>query len=208
MREVMISTIGGVRASTGLILFLLFSHAVPAQEHPSFLLKKGTWDISPWIAAATGEENRNSFSEAQIWSAGVFVGRVLTGAIGGNWLRGNLEYGVNLVPVFLTTKTQRVYGGGIEPVVLRWISNHHIGRAEPYIELAGGAVRTTANLPVGDTSAFNFTARGGGGIHIFSQGRQSLDLACHWYHISNANLGVRNPEFNGVQITIAYHWFR
>jgi lipid A 3-O-deacylase len=93
-------------------------------------------------------------------------------------------------------------------VVLRWISNHHFGRIGPYIELAGGAIRTTANLPAGDTSAFNFTARGGGGIHIFVNSRRSLDLACHWYHISNANLGVRNPEFNGVQITIGYHWFK
>jgi hypothetical protein len=201
----MISVVRRMRVSIGLTLLLLFSHTVPAQEHPTSLLEKGTWDISPWIAAATGEENRNSFGEAQVWSAGVFLGRVMSG---GNWLRGNLEYGFNLVPLFVTSKTEHVYGGGIEPVVLRWISNRHFGRIAPYIELAGGAIRTTANLPVGDTSAFNFTARGGGGIHIFGKRRRSLDLACHWYHISNANLGVRNPEFNGVQITIGYHWFK
>src|SRR5439155_26951294 len=52
-----------------LALLLLLPYAVPAQEHPPRLLEKGSWDIGVWIAGATGEENRNSFTEAQIWSA-------------------------------------------------------------------------------------------------------------------------------------------
>jgi hypothetical protein len=50
------------------------------------------WDISIWAAGATGEENTNSFSEAQIFSAGIFVGKVLTYEIGSSWRRGRLEY--------------------------------------------------------------------------------------------------------------------
>jgi len=191
-----------------LALLLLLPYAVPAQEHPPRLLEKGSWDIGVWIAGATGEENRNSFTEAQIWSAGVFVGKVVTGEVGTSWLRGNLEYGFNLVPIFVTSKTERVYGGGFEPVVVRWISNHQFGRVAPYIELVGGTLFTTSNLPPGDTSSLNFTARGGGGIHIFTKRRRSMDLACRWFHVSNANLGVRNPEFNDVQITLGYHWFK
>ena len=93
----------------------------------------------------------------------MFVGKVVTGEVGTSWLRGNLEYGFNLVPIFVTSKTERVYGGGFEPVVVRWISNHQFGRVAPYIELAGGTLFTTSNLPPGDTSSLNFTARGGGG---------------------------------------------
>jgi len=191
-----------------LALLLLLPYAVPAQEHPPRLLEKGSWDIGVWIAGATGEENRNSFTEAQIWSAGVFVGKVVTGEVGTSWLRGNLEYGFNLVPIFVTSETERVYGGGFEPVVVRWTSNHQFGRVVPYIELAGGTLFTTSNLPPGDTSSLNFTARGGGGIHMFTKRRRSMDLACRWFHVSNANLGARNPEFNGVQITLGYHWFK
>ena len=124
------------------------------------------------------------------------------------WRGGNLEYGFNLIPVFATSGNQSVKGGGFEPVVLRWNSASHIGRAVPYIELAGGGVFTTSNLPAGDTSSFNFTAKGGGGVYIFTKERQSLDIGCRWWHISNANLGVRNPEFNGVQVTLGYHWFK
>jgi hypothetical protein len=78
----------------------------------------------------------------------------------------------------------------------------------PYIELAGGAVFTTSNLPPGDTSSFNFTTRGGGGIQIFSRDRRSWDVGLHYFHVSNANLADKNPEFNGVQISLGYHWFR
>jgi len=190
-------------------LSLLLLTCVPAaQEHPSPVGQKGSWDISIWVAGATGEENRNSFTEAQIWTLGVFAGKVITDEIGSGWRGGNLEYGFDLVPVFVQSRPERSYGGGLDPVVLRWNSRLRAGAVVPYIELAGGAVLTNSNLPPGKTSSFNFTARGGGGIQIFTKNRQSLDVGCRYYHVSNANLGVQNPEFNGVQITLGYHWFK
>jgi len=166
------------------------------------------WDLGIWVAGETGEEIRNDFSEAQILTAGVFAGKVLTGEIGRGWRRGRFEYGVSVFPIFRQFRPQRIYGGGLEPVILRWNSSLRVGRVAPYIELAGGAVRTNTNLPVGNTSDFNFTARGGGGIRIFTRGKQWADVGCRWSHISNANLGVKNPEFNGVQVSVGYHWSR
>jgi lipid A 3-O-deacylase len=179
-----------------------------AQQDVPHVGQNGKWDFGIWVTGATGEENRNSFTEAQIWTAGAFIGRTITGEIGKGWRGGNLEYGFDLTPVFLQSRPGRLYGGGLEPVVFRWNSSLHAGRLAPYIELAGGGVLTNSNLPHGDTSNFNFTTRGGGGIHIFTKGRQSLDIGCGYYHVSNANLGRRNPEFNGVQITLGYHWFK
>jgi len=122
------------------------------------------------------------------------------------------EFGINLTPLVTTAKTQKVHGGGFEPIVLHWYSSHNFGRATPYLEVAGGAVFTDANLPPGNTSSLNFTARAGGGFQIFIRSRQSLDLGCGWMHASNANLGVRNPEFNGefngIRVTVGYHWFK
>jgi hypothetical protein len=190
-------------------LSLLFlTYAAPAQEFLPPTGHNGSWDISVWIAGATGEENRNSLTEAQIWTAGVFIGKVITSEIGSGWRRGSLEYGFDLIPVFVTSRSQTVYGGGFDPLVLRWNSSHHTGRVVPYIELVGGAVLTNSNLPPGDTSSFNFTAKGGGGIQIFTKNRQSLDVGLRWWHISNANLALRNPEFNGVQVRLGYHWFK
>jgi hypothetical protein len=166
------------------------------------------WDFSVFAAGETGEENTNSFAEAQILTAGFFVGKVLTDEIGHGWRRGRLEYGFDLIPLFRQFRPQAIYGGGFEPVILRWNSSLHAGHVAPYIELAGGAVRTNTNLPAGNTSDFNFTARGGGGIEIFGKPRHSFEVGCRWSHISNANLGVRNTEFNGIQVSLGYHWFR
>lgn len=191
--------------ATQLLLLLLFLYSAHSQARSDL---HRDWDLSVWAAGATGEEHLNSFSEAQIFSAGIFVGKILTGELGSGWRRGRFEYGVAAIPVFRQARPQAIYGGAFEPMILRWNSSLQSSRISPYIELAGGAVRTNTNFPSGDTSNFNFTARGGGGIQIFTRPRQSLDIACRWSHISNANLGVRNPEFNGIQISVGYHWFK
>lgn len=189
------------------LVLVACSLGAKAQETPAS--EQGAkWDFGIWISGATGEENTNSFSEAQVWSAGLMAGRKLTGELGSGWRRGTLEYGFNVIPVFSTISGHKLYGGGFDPIVLRWNSSAHAGRTSPYIELAGGGLFTNGNLPAGDTSGFNFTAKAGGGVHIYTDRQRSLDLGCQWLHISNANLGTRNPEFNGIQLSLGYHWYR
>jgi hypothetical protein len=187
------------------LFFLICSARAQSQLPPE---QRGTWDMGVVVTGATGEETTNSFTQAHIWTAGAFFGKVLTRELGHSWRRGSLEYGFDLLPVFAQTKIQNVHGGAFDPVIFRWNFRHHTARVLPYIELAGGAVVTPVNLPPGNTSSFNFTARGGGGTHIFTRKRESVDVGCRWSHISNANLGVRNTEFNGIQVSLAYHWFK
>jgi hypothetical protein len=190
-----------------LIPFLFTATFARAQNFPPSN-QKGTWDLNVWTAGETGEEITNSFTEAQIWSAGFFLGRVLTDEHGSKWLRGNFEYAFGLTPVFETYGNQHIHGWGFDPLILRWNLALHTNRLSPYIELAGGGLSTTANLPPDNSSSFNFTPRGGAGIYIRTRKRQALDVACRWSHISNANLGVQNPEFNGIQVSLGYHWFK
>ena len=195
-----------IRQILGLVI-LCAACPVYAQNSPP-PPQKENWDLSVWVAAETGEETTNSFSESQIWSGGIFVGRMITGERLNSWRRGRLEYAADFMPVFETYGNQHVHGYGFEPVIFRWNSALHTTRISPYIELAGGGVSTNANLPPGNTSSFNFTAKGGGGIYLRTRPRQSFDVGLHWSHISNANLGVDNFEFNGVQLSLAYHWFK
>jgi hypothetical protein len=164
------------------------------------------WDLGAWVAADTGEEIANSFAESQILSAGVFVGRTFHQA-GDGWWRGNLEYAFSVSPMF-QLRPRRLHGLAFEPIILRWNSTHRLAFLAPYIELAGGAVRTNINLPAGNTSDFNFMASGGAGFYLPSGGKRAWDIGANWKHISNANLGVQNPEFNGIQVRVAYHWHR
>ena len=180
-----------------------FAHA---QSNPEF--QERAWDLSIWVSGATGEENANSFSEAQIFAAGVFVGHQLTGEIGHGWSRGRFEYAADFLPVFVQSTPHRISGTAFDPIILRWNSSLHRGRVSPFLELGGGGLHTHVNFPEGSTSTFNFTARVGGGILIAMRDAQALEITCRWWHISNANLGVQNPEFNGIQVSVGWHWFK
>jgi len=195
------------------LILLLATADAPAQESPGAMpagaMPAGAnWDIGVWAAGATGEENTNSFAEAQILTAGFTLGHSLTGEIGRGWWRGGLEYLLDISPLFRTYGNQRIHGTAFDPLILRWNSSVQRGRVTPFIELGGGAAATPVNLPPGNTSSFNFMARGGGGVHLFTRKQQSLDFGFGWWHISNANLGKRNPEFNGLQLVVGYHWFK
>jgi hypothetical protein len=195
-----------LKLSGCLAAFMLCASAALSQS-PG-LDQKGKWDLSVWTGAETGEETTNSFAQAQIWLAGVAVGRNLIDLGGRGWRSGSFEYGFDFVPLFETYGNQRTHGVGIDPVILRWNSALHTTHLAPYIELSGGAVITPVNLPPGRTSSFNFTAKGGGGIYLLSRSHQAFDVGLHWSHISNANLGADNTEFNGILLTLAYHWYR
>ena len=191
---------------TGAVLLLLLSVSWAQSDYPQE--RNQPWDISAWVAGATGQENSHSYTQTQILSGGVFVGRPVTGDIGGGWLRGNLEYGFSVGPLFVQFAPVRTYGGGFEPVVLRWNSGVRRGRLAPFIEVGGGGLFSNKNLPPVNSSQVNFTARAGAGVQILTQRHRAVDIGCRWSHISNANLGTQNPGFNGVQVSLAYHWFR
>ncbi len=191
-----------------LYLAFLFIGCHAVSQNPPLDIHTREWDFGILLSGETGEEITNSFAESQIWSAGVFAGRMITDDCGNAWRRGRLEYAFDVIPIFETYGNQRTHGFGFDPVILRWNSALHASRVSPYIELSGGTVITPVNLPPGNTSSFNFMAKGGGGVYLRTRARQAFDIGVRWSHISNANLGVDNPEFNGVQLSIAYHWFK
>lgn len=197
-----------LKPHASLTAIFIFCSSVAFSQNLRIENQKAKWDLSVWTGGETGEETTNSFAQAQIWLAGVALGRNITNIPGTGWRSGWFEYGFDFVPVFETYGNQRTHGIGIDPVILRWSSALHTSHLAPYIELSGGAVITPVNLPPGRTSSFNFTAKGGGGIYLLSRSRQALDVGLHWSHISNANLGADNTEFNGILLTLAYHWYR
>ena len=189
----------------GLIL-LVTAFRIQAQTPPGD--EKGHWTLSLWAAAETGEENTNSFAESQIWSAGAGAGRVLTHERGSGWRRGSLEYAFDVVPVFRSYGNQHVYGGGFDPVMFRWNSSKRWFGFSPYIGGSGGVLLTSSDLPPGKTSSINAMAKAGGGVYVNTRKKQVLDIGVCWSHISNANTGPRNPEFNGIQVSIGYRWIK
>jgi hypothetical protein len=100
----------------------------------------------------------------------------MTGEAGSGWPRGRLEFGFDVAPLFVQFAPRRIHGVEFDPIILTWNSSLRRGRVAPYIELGGGAVGTPSNFPVGDTSNFNFIARGGGGILISTKRAQAFEI--------------------------------
>jgi len=141
-------------------------------------------------------------------SALVSVARTIARSPGSGWGSGSLEYQFSLAPLFVQFRPKNRHGIAFEPIGFRWNSNHTLGGMTPYIELGGGGVHTNLNIPPGNTSSFNFTAKGGGGVYLHRTAKHALDMGVRWSHLSNAYLGVDNPAFNGIEFRVAYHWFR
>jgi Lipid A 3-O-deacylase (PagL) len=190
------------------LALLFLACATPAKAQAKSRHERGPWDISFWTAGATGAAIGNSFTREQVWTGGVFLGRTIRRGVGTGWHQFDLEYGVNLVPLFIYWGDATIRGGGFEPFVLRFSSTHTVRGATPFIEFGGGAMFTARNLPPDDTSTFNFTARAGGGVYLGRGNRKPWEVALHWYHISNGELAPYNPQFNSLQLSVAYHWYR
>jgi lipid A 3-O-deacylase len=135
-----------------------------------------------------------------VFNAGFRFGWVITGEHLPGFLRGNFEYAVDAVPVFLIFQpANTAYGAGFDPFALKWNFHRH-GRISPYLELTGGALFTNHNVPTG-TNTVNFMDQAGLGMHILGP-RHNVSLELRYMHISNAGLAVPNPGINTVQVRL------
>ncbi len=198
-----------VRVAACLFCLTLWLPPITAAQQPPRWPEDGKWDIGVWGSGAVGYEHIHSFWDGQVWSAGISVARVITGEIGPSWFRGNLEYGWNFVPVWVTSKPQNVFGAGFDPIVLHYNFEQH-RKVASYLEYIGGGLFTTSDFPPGKTSTFNFSFKAGPGVRISTGHLRSVDISLQFCHYSNATLGTRNPSLNGMQLVLGYHyhWFK
>ncbi len=197
-----------VRAAFLIVLLLLAVSGIAcAQNSASFSGNDELWEFGLWGGEAFGKTLGQAFGETQITMAGFHAGRVVHESALGSGHRRNLEYTIEVQPLFLVMRPQSAYGGGFSPVGLKWnFAPRDGGRYRLYIELNGGAMFTQKNVPPGNTDTFNFTASGGSGVMIALGGNRALSLALRYWHLSNASLGNSNPAFNTVQFVVGFHW--
>jgi len=130
---------------------MTFEESLPATS-----LHKGAWDFGVW--AQGGHSVSGGISKTAVFDAGLRLGKVLTGQHGSGWLRGNLEYAGDLVPIYVVSgPVNTAYGVAINPFVMKW--NFTGGKTlAPYMELGGGVLFTNTEVPF-RTSNINFTPR-------------------------------------------------
>jgi hypothetical protein len=182
------------------LLLTIFSSVLlaPAEDRP----EEGGHELQVWTGG--GHSIFGGTRKTGIWNAGVRYGWILTAPRGPGFLNGRLEYAVEAVPAFVVFQpANTAYGVGVNPVVFKWILASR-GRVAPYVELNGGVLFTTHEVP-SRTSNINFTPGAAFGVHFLGERAWSVDV--RYQHISNAGLSTPNPGVNTLQVRLGFGKF-
>lgn len=184
-----------MRSSLFIITVLLVAPCLClAQTGP----EQGGHEVQIW--AGGGHSVSGGRGNTGVFNAGLRYGWILTRPHLPGFLRGRFEYAVDAVPVFVVFQpASAAYGVGFDPLSLKWNFAGH-GRLSPYLELCGGTLFTSHDVPPG-TNPVNFTDQAAFGVHILGA-RQNVSIELRYMHISNAGLATPNPGINTVQIRL------
>ncbi len=178
-----------------MLLAASFAHA---QDRP----EEGGHELQVWTGG--GPSVAGGTQNTGVWNAGFRYGYILTAPHGPGFLSGRFELAVDAVPAFVVIQpTNTAYGAGVNPVGFKWIFATR-GHVAPFIELNGGVLFTTHDVPRG-TSTINFTPGAAFGVYFFGSHAWSLDV--RYLHISNAGLTVPNPGVNTVEVRLGFGKF-
>jgi hypothetical protein len=190
------------------VLLLLAAAAGMAQSNDdAAAIRREHWVFGVLASGGSGLFDRDN---VQFVRAGVRVGRVMTGELGGGLVRGTFELDSEIMPLdcVLWGGYKNVYGFGVNPLILKW--NFTRGKkAIPYFLAQGGMLHTQEKIPPGNTSTVNFTSGAGVGLNYFLRPGRSLNFDLRATHLSNASLGDHNPGVNSsLQLGVGYNWWK
>jgi hypothetical protein len=99
--------------------------------------------------------------------------------------------------------TRWTYAGGLSPLGQR-INFNSGRRLQPFLFCNAGFLVAPRDIPVDDSSRFNFTFDFGAGFQFFQNHRRAWSVDYSVHHFSNANTGNQNPGVDSQVIRFAY----
>jgi len=106
-----------------------------------------------------------------------------------------------------TCGTRWTYAGGLSPLGQRInIAPRH--RLQPFVVSNAGFLAATRDIPVNNSSRFNFTFEFGAGLELFHDHRHSWSAEYRIHHISNAYTGTNNPGIDNQILKLTYSFGR
>jgi Lipid A 3-O-deacylase (PagL) len=187
-----------------LVLIALMSFAGTSRVYAQPSPENSSHEWQVWTGGGHGINGNQSGTG--IWNLGLRYGLILTSPHGPGFLRGQLEYAFDVVPVWvITQKTNTAYGGSVDPFAFKWILNSP-KKVKPFFQIEGGALFTNTKVPEG-TSQINFTTSGGVGAHFLGK-KHNFSAEVRFQHISNAGMTNPNPGINTIQLRLGFGAFR
>jgi len=177
-----------------------------AQDDYSYKKEFGaTFGVSPTSNRGIGVTEGQQFYEASLNFGYVF------------WQHDSfaVKYKASLVPFALVhgdeatlqlRPDRTVYGGGAEPIGFQLDFRNH-RKVQPYVNVTGGFLYFTEQVPVTDSSQYNFTFSFGTGLEILS-GRHAFVVGYRYHHISNGYTAMFNPGIDSQIISFGFSFKR
>ncbi len=195
-------------------LMLLIAAGAVAQTD----LARGTNEVSVWGGfSPNSPRNIGVTGDRKLFTLNLQYDRVLftTGDVA--W-----KYMGEVVPVALITQhpetlrlpsggtltlgsNKTVYGAGITPLGAQ-CNFLRTRKVQPFLSANGGLLYFTDQVPVVNSSQFNFTFSFGAGVQIFRGNRNALTLGYRYHHISNDETAPRNPGVDSNLFYVGYSW--
>jgi hypothetical protein len=161
-------------------------------------VEDGGHEVQLWTGG--GYSVPGGTSNTGVWNLGLRYGWILTRPHGPGFLKGRFEYALDAVPAFVVFQAANTaYGVGFNPLNLKWNFATR-GRVVPFLELSGGTLFTSHDVPTG-TDRVNFTSSAALGAHFLGESR-NWSVEVRYMHISNAGLSDPNPGINTVQVRL------
>jgi opacity protein-like surface antigen len=178
---------------------------------PTYALTEGTNEFGIW---GGGSPDSNvaigTTPDTSMLLIGLRYGRVLKA-----WDSISLEYTFDLLPAAVVfqpshvrdgTGSASIYGAGITPFGLK-LNFGQESWIKPFIAASVGFLYFTDDVPVPDSSRFNFTPEVGVGVQFFLTPKRAVTVGYKYFHISNAGTGDRNPGLDNNVIYAGYSFF-
>lgn len=175
----------------------------------NFALVRGMNEFGLW---AGGSPDSVDFigrvPDTSLVLVGLRYGRILAA-----WESLSLEYTFDILPAAVVFAPERVrrrdsttYGAGVSPLGFK-INFGQESWIKPFVAASIGFLYFQDEVPVPDSSRFNFTPEIGAGLQFFLTPRTALTLGYKFHHISNAGRSDRNPGLDSNVIYLGYSFF-
>jgi hypothetical protein len=168
-------------------------------------LRKGDrqWGLVAGVGIA--HEIFGGVADRQFLLLGGQHGRIFTNAIGPAFMKGHMEVGGEIYPVFLMFQDPTTYG-----FTFTLLFRHYMAptsKVKPFLSFALGTLLSVDPIPA-ESSHLNFTTQLGLGVMWFHKPRLAYSLEYRAQHLSNNSLSTVNPGINSSYIQFGVRVFR
>jgi Lipid A 3-O-deacylase (PagL) len=188
-----------------------FRHLQGAETSPvaGYALAEGTNEFGLW-AGGSPDSSRifGNVEDRKLVLVALRYGRVLAA-----WDWVSLEYTLDIFPAAVVFEPDRVrrgsstiYGAGLSPLGLK-VNFGQQSWIQPFLAASVGFLYFEDDIPVPDSSRFNFTPEFGLGVQFFLAPKRALTLGYKLHHISNAHTSRNNPGMDSHVIYGGFSFF-